>query len=658
MTTDASSVKLVSKQLIELSSSKVPVHSFNRQLVRLIVDGLHAMAATLWLVRENELVLCEEIEQTVGAVRSLGMAQERQQVALRRAFEQSLPSVLGDATEGFDPLKPAREEQHNVVFVPVAGLQGNVGVLRLIFPPMDAAELSLRAQLAETLAGYYSLYSAQRVLSIQHEERRDIDRLSKAILQLQHYTFSLQLHEVIVNSAVEVAGLDRVSLLTADKKGRLHVACVSSVSTAQKGGVWARLLSEVGQIIMQKGEPLHFFPGHVDPEEIEDEELRERVNSYVVMTDAKSLLFYPLTSGAQKVGVIVFESFKEQILGSFERVLCTVFATHCASAIGNNALFLRMPFAKLRARNIEREREKTKRGPARVEKILKAALVLSLLAALVWFVGYHPVPEKIGAQCFVEPEIVRVVTAKIPGEVQRVNFAHGQFVRQSDVLIQFRTDDIRLNLDKEKAGVRNIQSNIDKLRGEADDARDPDQRGSLLAELGSLEHELAAKQKTVELLTLKLQDCTLRAPLTGIVLDPDQPEKLLGLVVPEGEPLCRVGNIHEKAKVRVAIEAARVLEVREGLEVEIRLRSRATEEVLEGEIDKLERHSVTYKNANVFMADVIVPNQVRKDKAGGKPQLALKIGMTGKAKIIRDGESTYFAIYGGLLKRKLSYWLY
>ena len=50
MASDELAPESVSRQLIELSQSAPPVHSFNRQLLRIVIDSVGAMAATLWLV--------------------------------------------------------------------------------------------------------------------------------------------------------------------------------------------------------------------------------------------------------------------------------------------------------------------------------------------------------------------------------------------------------------------------------------------------------------------------------------------------------------------------------------------------------------------------------------------------------------------------------
>jgi len=647
----------VSRQRIELSLTKPPVHSFNRQLVRIVLDTVGALAATLWLLRENELILCEEIEETVGAVKGIRAPQEQQQRALRAAFEKGEVVVLSDTAPGFDPLGPDPETRPSLVFIPVAGLRGSLGVLRLILPPTDQTSLSRQVQLAETLSGYYSLYSAQRILTVQHEERRDIDRLSKAILQLQHYTFSRELPDVVVNSAVEVARIDRTVLLTTDDDAQLKVRAVSSVAQVDKKSAWTRLACELGEVVLQLGQPVQFIHGISKTEDIEDEELREYVNSYVLLTEAKSLLIYPLVSGQDKVGVLLLESFsQESALTVFERVLCTVYATHAASALDNHRRFESVPLSRFYAKRLDREDDTVRRGKPWLGRVVRWTVGVALLVFVVWFAGFHPVPEKVTATCFVMPETERTITAKSPGQIESVLFAMGDDVAEGTVLIKLRTDQLELQLHQEMENAENIRARIVKLRGKTVDERDPESSANL-AEVEALTHALAAKEQEIALLRSKLEDCYLRAPISGTVLGPDEPEKMLGYVVRAGEPLCRIGSIGQRVKVRLAVPDDRVSEVQKGQEAEIRLRPLITEEVMRARIETVDERSSTYKNSNVFMANVFVKNSLA-ESPEGQPQYRLKPGMTGKAKVILPGEKSYVSIYGRLLYRKLTYWLY
>ena len=648
----------VAKRLVELSVSQPAVHSFNRQFVRIVVDTTGADAVTLWLVRENELILCEQIEERVGAVQQIQSAEDRQQAALREAFEEGEVQVLESGSQGFDPFQPGGGAKENLVFVPVAGLQGNVGVMRLVFRDVSEEVFPRLIQLAELLSGYYSLYTAQRILNAQHKERQDIDKLSKTIVQLQHYSLSSQLPEVVVNSAMEIANLDRAVLLTPTSGTELEVKAVSSVANPDRKGAWSRLACDLGRLVLRRGEPVHFFPGVTDLEQIEDEELRDRLNSYVPMTDVTALLVYPLQSAGHDVGVLILENFEDQQLGAFERVLCTVYATHAGSALANHQLFTSLPLSSLLAKKVDKETAQIKRGPGKLSKLLKVAVVLGVLGAIVWLVGFYPVPERIDARCFVQPSKTRLVTAPRAGEIDKVNFEQGAYVQQDDLLLRLRTDEVQTRLNEELENLEALNVQLKKLRGEAEETENTAERSSKLARASILRHSLEAKKHEVERLRYHLEQCFLRAPMTGMVIEPEHPDELQGVVVKEGEPLCRIGSVTKDVKIRVAVPAERVDDVETGQKVEIHLRPLITEKTITGRIEKMAERSVTYENSNVFMADVFVDNIIREDPEKGQSRYVLKPGMTGKADVVRPGESTYFAIYGGMLYRKIKYWLY
>ncbi|MBA7698468.1 hypothetical protein ES703_107145 [subsurface metagenome] len=280
------------------------------------------------------------------------------------------------------------------------------------------------------------------------------------------------------------------------------------------------------------------------------------------------------------------------------------------------------------------------------------------MAGAIWFMGFRPVVEKVGAACFVVPETERVLTAPIAGEIESVLFQQGDRVEQSQLLVKLRTDQLELNRDHEQENAKNIEAEIARLRGEAEKDQDPDKMGSLLAQKGAAEHSLNAKEAQIELLKSKIEDCFLQAPISGTVLEPEQPEKLLGYFVREGEQLCRIGSIADRVRVKIAVPAERVRDIETGLEVQIQLRPLVSDEPLLGNIATIGQRSVTYKNANVYIADVIVDNALLVVSGDEGPQYLLKPGMTGKAKIIRAGKSTYVSIYGGMLLRKLKYWLF
>ncbi len=621
------------------------------------MEGTGAIAATMWLVRENELVRCEEIEEEVGALKKISVGDREQEEALRNAYENGETTVLADRPSDFDPMAPDPEKCRRVAFFPIYGLRQILGGIRLVFPPFREKDGAHRVSLARTLTGYYALYEAHRVLSVQHQERRDIDHLSKAILQLQHYIFSDDLPTVLVNSAMEIAPIDRAILLLADGDGNLHVEAVSGVVETENKGAWSKLVCQIGELVLDADDPVKYFPESEEQPAVQNGELRNELDSYALMTDTKSVLSYPLTSGEERAGVLIYETFSEEPPSSFEQVLLTIYASHAASAVCNHRLFDSMPLSGFYARSVADEGTETKRGPFQFGKYFKSAAVIILIAAVLWFAALHKVTEKVEAKCYVAPLHKRTVTAGVSGNIKKVSFDQGQIVEKGSPLIQFETRDFRLTLRKSREKASNLRARIAKLRGKAEKARASDRRGQELAELKALEHELAAQKAQTQLVQDKLDRCRVTAPITGTILNPQEPDQLVGTTVNKGEPLCIIGELSKRVKVKVAVPDGRVSEVGKGYEVRISLRSLIEIPTIEGEIEKIAVRSVTYKKSNVFMADVIVP-RVAETEGQSKQVRRLQPGMTGKANILLPGKTTYASIYARKVYRKVKYWMF
>jgi multidrug efflux pump subunit AcrA (membrane-fusion protein) len=651
------SADAIAQGLVDLCASVPPAAVFHRRLVRAAVDATGAIAGGLWLVRDNGLILVEETEEGGGAPSNIRITAEQQQAALKAAQQQARPILLEEPPPPFDPLRPERPDCRVLTFVPVSAPDGVVGVMQLVLPPMAGAAAARASRLAEAMAGYYSLYVAHHLLDAQKGQREGLDRVSKAILQLQHYAFSPQFSEVAANSVLEVARLDRAVLLT-EQDGELDLAAVSSVAQVNRKGAWARLACELGEQVLRRGSPLMYVAEHTSLDSIEDEELRQKVSSYCLMTEVRSLLVYPLKGEEEGMGVLILESFSDPPVSQLEVALCTVYAAHVGSGLANYRLFRRAPLGRFYARRLDRERRMLGRRPVRIAKIARWGMLLAGAVFLIWLVAFHPVREKVKAECFVSPSETRVVTAALAGEVETVNFVEGQHVEAGDLLIKLRTDDIQIELNREAESAESTRARIVQLRGEAEQAPAGVQTGRILAEIRALGHTLEAREEQIKLLRSRLEDCHLRSPITGSVVEPEHPEELVGVAVRAGEPLCTVGAVAGKVRIRVAVPGEDVGRVAEGQEVEIRLRPLVNREPLYGRIEGVAERSVNYKNANVFMADVLLDNEQLQIPGEGPPQYLLKPGMTGKARILRGQEATYLRIYSGAVHRKLKYWLF
>ncbi|MFW5915124.1 MAG: efflux RND transporter periplasmic adaptor subunit, partial [Planctomycetota bacterium] len=297
------------------------------------------------------------------------------------------------------------------------------------------------------------------------------------------------------------------------------------------------------------------------------------------------------------------------------------------------------------------------RGPFQFAPVAKVVAIIALIAGIGWFAGFHRVTEKVDADCFVAPFTTRIVTAEIDGEIGEVHFENGQIVEEGDVLIKFDTQDIDISLRRAQEEAEKIRAQISRLRGRAEDEENIDQRGQILAELRAKEHELNAEEEQINLLKDRLERATLRAPISGMMLEPEEPDEMRGVTASSGETLGRIGDVSEQVQVKVAIPGGRISEIETDYPVEIRLRPLVEERIVEGNIRHISSRSVTYEESNVFMAEVVVPRTVPA-KDNSDRILTLQPGMTGKGKVLLPGETTYASIYARKLYRNVSYWLF
>lgn len=630
--------------------------SFQRDFLSTVVTMLHADAADVWYMQTEGFSRAQVVERTQGVLRRTGLNSEQEYDNLGECLQKGAPVRIthGGKEEAFDPLQPpGSKRETQVVYIPVRRDNERQDVVRVIWTALTEAQCSSMLPLAELACGYYHLYWLQQQLGNREMENERFDRLSRAICQVYHYTFSTSMADVAVNSALETLPLDRVVLLEADKKGKLSIASASSTVNPSNKSAWTRALCEMGETVLATGIPLEIVPEEFSLQDIEERELSDKASSYHLISSASTLLVHPLLFGSEKPGVMVMEVFAEEPLADYDRKACHVYSTHVASALGNHRLFQRVPFHSFYARKLEKEIERTSRRPMRTGRIAKFALIAAVLLCAGWFVGVYQVPEKVGAKCVVVPSVSRTLTAPLAGQVETVNFKQGQVVKKGAVVIKLRTDKIQLELSKEKENYSKITAQIAKLRGQVQDATKPERRNELLAELRIQNHKLEAKKNRISLLKQKLKDCFIRAPFTGTMLSPEQPGEMVEVSVSEGERLTRMGQFREKVRVKVAVPASRIDDVEPGQDVTIRLQSFIEERAFDGRILRVSQRSVTYKKSNVFMARVELKNQYKKT---GQPML--KPGMTGKAKVDLGTKSTYAMIYGGKLYRKVRYWLY
>lgn len=247
-------------------------------------------------------------------------------------------------------------------------------------------------------------------------------------------------------------------------------------------------------------------------------------------------------------------------------------------------------------------------------------LVLGVTAALGLGM-LIPIPYKLGASCWVEPERRREVAAPFDGIIQKPEVRPGDFVKQGQLLATLDGREIRWKLAEAKSRLEVAF----KQRNQAMSINDMP-----AAHLSDLE----AQAETVNIRLLEDQQSNLevRAPLDGLILRGDL-EQSEGVPVTRGQKLFEIAEI-DRLSVRIAVPDAEAAQVKAGMPVHLRLESQVGYK-LEAEIKSIRPASEVRDGENIFVALAEVDNR----------DGLLRPGMRGKARIQADSRPIGWVVF-------------
>ncbi len=154
----------------------------------------------------------------------------------------------------------------------------------------------------------------------------------------------------------------------------------------------------------------------------------------------------------------------------------------------------------------------------------EASPAASEATAVVHFVRRPRTETAVGS---VEPVHEAAVASKLLARVVEVKVAAGQTVTQGDVLVRLDDADLRSRLEQAESAVHAAQSRADRAKADYDRAESlvaskvvtRAEFDQLTSELKTAQAELRRSQQAVGEARVLLDYATIRAPLTGVVID-------------------------------------------------------------------------------------------------------------------------------------------
>ena len=419
---------------------------------------------------------------------------------------------------------------------------------------------------ARLVAEYYRVRRLEE-LQTQCTAQQGVEQFVRTVYADLDYE---QTAYAIANEAVRMLGCDRAVVLAA-RGERCRTVAVSGADRVQAGAVSLRRLEELCTDACRVGEPL-WADG---PESVEEPQLQEALAAYFDESASKSIVVLPLvaaprkkhgeekpTEAPQKLGALVIEQFTMGKTTTALAAKTQAVLVHAAAALQHAETCRRIPgFHFLRSIS-----ESSVARFVRTAKTWKVAA--ATVAGVALALAVVPAELKTSASGLLRPATQRVF-APLDGQTYEVLVAHGQQVKQGDVLLRMRNDALQADLvrlrgqldgiEKELAAVRRRRGS-DSAEGATDD---------LAARQRLLELDLDYTSRSVALHEQRLRRLEVVSPADGRVATWDLRGRLLHRPIRRGQLLLEISDETRPAELvlYVAERDAEFVSAQSGLPV-------------------------------------------------------------------------------------------
>ena len=247
---------------------------------------------------------------------------------------------------------------------------------------------------------------------------------------------------------------------------------------------------------------------------------------------------------------------------------------------------------------------------ARTKAYLKSKIsIAKQLFALALVVGFClllflPITYRVRCNCLTEPVSRRFAVAPFDGQISVGHSEAGDIVEAGQVLAEMDGQTIRWELSGVTAErAQSLRTREIKLH----------ERNVPEAILSELEYKRLVSEE--EILLYKKDHLQIKSPIDGVVLSGSL-ERAEAASIETGQVLFEIGPI-KPMRVEMAIPSTEIAQIKNGFPVKVWIDGQEDARI-EGEIMKIQPHSVTRDAKNVFIAEIEFPNEYERLRPGMK----------------------------------------
>ena len=413
--------------------------------------------------------------------------------------------------------------------------------------PVKGFEAEVLAGVGEIVTDHLKKKSEQRSQTqVQFQNRLDAFKLNA------HSSLNVQRSsKQIANDVRWLCGCERATLLSVNAtQSSAKVLAVSSIATVDRNSDFTKRLQQMTLMAVKSGLMLTTDP-------IAGQKKHAKLKSLVeqwTQTSGFDFLFgIPLIDrvDGKTTGFLVLEADHKIDRASFATALRQV-QPHVAIAISNAKRFESIPFRNGLA---------AFKHVARLSSLLKFAILIALIAAVMAAMAIVQMPFSVRARGELLPRIEQTVSAKIEGNIATVDVEHGQQVVAGQRLATIDSPDLISEIESVDGEHAKTQQLIDSkkiLMGQYGHAADPSLIGRLAAEISDLQFQLELLQNRQTFLMDKRRQLEIVAPRSGQVITWRPQANLLGKPVRWGDHLFDIADLDGDWEVVLQVPEQRI----------------------------------------------------------------------------------------------------
>jgi len=548
-------VLALARQIEDLSHPDTDENTYFPEFLKRLLSAVGAPAGVIWLRGPNGNVnpRCEQGLALTG-YRENPQADQINGGLLTDVFQNGQSTMYGGG-ERTDKPTPTN---HLYVLSPILKGRECIGVVEVFQrPDTDPRARPGYLQFIEQMCGYASRYVKLREEGTQEAPPADFWReFNRFSVDLQRSLHIKEVAATAANDGRQLIRADRVSVAVFHGK-QLRMQAVSGQETVNRKANAIRLLEKLASKVVPTHEPL-MYVGKIDnlPPQIE-----QPLADYIQESGARCVIVIPLfaseplierepdkKSGKKPIvkrkviGAYIVEQITESRPkpGMLDRL--NLVSEHVATSLSNSLthqnLFL-LPLWRILGKAVDSLRGRT------LYKFLAAVVALVGITVAMLVVQWDYRVEGKGR---LMPVVKHEVFATEEGHVKEVFARGGQAVKEGDVLVVLRNDELAAKwkqvdseLTEYKLSRASLQNQRNRLSQDGDNSGERrDQEAKIIGEIVAAEIREKGAKSRKDVLDRQIEDLTIKAPCDGVVATFHVEQLLENRPVQRGEVLMEV----------------------------------------------------------------------------------------------------------------------